>query len=69
MEILSPGTAQYDLGEKKDVYERCGVTEYWTVDPEDNEAVCFYLVNAEYEEIFRSNGVIESKLLECRISF
>jgi Uncharacterized protein conserved in cyanobacteria len=33
VEILSPSTAYYDLTEKKDVYERVGVKEYWIVDP------------------------------------
>ena len=32
VEILSPGTARYDRGYKKDLYERCGVREYWLVD-------------------------------------
>jgi Uma2 family endonuclease len=29
IEILSPPTAKYDLEDKKDVYERYGVKEYW----------------------------------------
>jgi len=33
VEILSPSTAYYDLTQKKDVYERSGVREYWIVDP------------------------------------
>lgn len=33
IEILSPSTAYYDLTEKKEVYERVGVREYWIVDP------------------------------------
>ena len=35
VEVLSPGTARYDKGYKKDVYERCGVREYWLVSPAD----------------------------------
>jgi len=35
VEILSPSTAYYDLTEKKDVYERVGVKEYWIVDPKE----------------------------------
>ena len=31
--ILSPGTARYDRGYKKDTYARCGVREYWIADP------------------------------------
>lgn len=31
VEVLSPSTSQNDRGHKKDVYERCGVREYWIV--------------------------------------
>ena len=34
VEILSPGTRGRDLGIKRKLYERCGVREYWIVDPE-----------------------------------
>jgi Uma2 family endonuclease len=34
VEILSPGTRRRDLGRKRAVYDREGVREYWTVDPE-----------------------------------
>lgn len=33
VEVLSPSTAGIDRGRKKDVYERCGVREYWIVSP------------------------------------
>ncbi len=32
VEVLSHGTAKNDKGYKKDLYERCGVREYWIVD-------------------------------------
>lgn len=34
IEVLSPGTARYDRGLKRDRYQRAGVPEYWVVDPE-----------------------------------
>lgn len=33
LEILSPATRDYDLGEKRAVYAAAGVPEYWIVDP------------------------------------
>ena len=34
VEVLSPGSAEYDRGYKQTVYGRVGVREYWLVDPE-----------------------------------
>jgi Uma2 family endonuclease len=33
IEVLSPGSARYDLGGKRQVYARYGVRHYWVVDP------------------------------------
>ena len=33
VEVLSPGTARRDLGEKLRLYAEAGVGEYWIVDP------------------------------------
>lgn len=35
VEVLSPGTLRNDRGHKKDLYARCGVKEYWIVNPAD----------------------------------
>jgi len=42
VEVLSPGTLQNDRSRKMQVYEKCGVKEYWLVDPA-NKAVEVYL--------------------------
>ncbi len=34
VEVLSPGSIKKDRFDKKDVYEKCGVREYWIVSPE-----------------------------------
>ncbi|HXC52377.1 MAG TPA: Uma2 family endonuclease [Candidatus Limnocylindrales bacterium] len=41
VEVLSPSTARRDRVEKKKVYERCGVDEYWLVDPRRREVTIF----------------------------
>jgi len=69
IEILSPSTALYDLNEKKAVYARYGVKEYWVVEPADNSTTGFYLVQDEYHEFFKSKGLIESKLLDWKLEF
>ncbi|HLT93063.1 MAG TPA: Uma2 family endonuclease [Membranihabitans sp.] len=63
IELLSPGTAHYDLHEKKFVYERHGVQEYWIVDPDTKEVDGYFLENAKYGEAVRLNGTITSRLL------
>ena len=37
MEVASPSTASNDLGSKRDLYARMGVTEYWKFDPTGGE--------------------------------
>jgi Uma2 family endonuclease len=41
VEILSPGNASRDRGEKKQIYERNGVREYWLVDPRTRQVTRF----------------------------
>lgn len=69
VEVLSPKTAKYDLEDKKDVYERYGVKEYWTVDPVSKQVSFFKLANGEYIEVKVENGVIKSELLNTEIRF
>ena len=66
IEILSPATAYYDLREKYRVYEKCGVSEYWIVDPKqkkvevyENRANRFCLAD-EAEE----SGCVSSKIMK-----
>ena len=69
IEILSPPTAKYDLEDKKDVYERYGVKEYWAVDPVSKQVYFFKLVKDEYVEAETKNAVIKSSLLKTEIKF
>ena len=42
VEVISPDSRQYDSITKKDDYERCGVTEYWLIDPLESK-MTFYV--------------------------
>ncbi len=44
VEVLSPGTARLDRGEKLALYAACGVGEYWLIDPVTQD--CQFLINA-----------------------
>lgn len=47
LEVLSPSTAKYDRGRKKDVYAQCGVREYWIVDPANRTVEQYFLENGQ----------------------
>lgn len=69
IEVLSPGTSELDSGEKKLVYEKYGVEEYFIVDPETSRVDYFYLVNRIYEAQQNTKGRIISKMLGTEILF
>ncbi len=69
IEILSPATAQKDLGEKKDVYEQYGVKEYYTVDPASKIVQSFILKGKQFVEQPKSIAVIHSPMLKFKINF
>ena len=47
VETLSPLTAKRDKSEKKDIYEKAGVEEYWIVSPNGNVEI-YYLTDGKY---------------------
>ena len=56
LEIGSPSTAKNDLGEKRELYARLGIGEYWKFDPSGGEhygeaLVGEQLVNGEYRRM------------------
>ena len=64
VEILSPSTARRDRVEKKNVYAKNGVREYWLVDPESRIVSIFCLVDAEYSPAVEvTGGAAESTVL------
>jgi Uma2 family endonuclease len=48
VEILSPSTAKKDKGYKKDLYEKCGVKEYWIVEVETQSIEVYLLQDGKY---------------------
>ena len=48
VEVLSPGTAKNDRTRKKEVYEACGVPEYWLVSPTDKSIEVYLLESGKY---------------------
>ncbi|MBR2179752.1 MAG: Uma2 family endonuclease [Selenomonadaceae bacterium] len=48
-EVLSKSTRKYDIGEKKDIYEKHGVSEYWTIDPIQKSIDVYHLIDGKYK--------------------
>lgn len=48
VEVLSPSTAKNDRGYKRDVYESCGVREYWIVSPGDKAVEQYLLQEGQF---------------------
>ena len=49
VEVLSPSTARNDRGHKLRVYERCGVREYWIVDPKNRSVEQYVLEGGRFD--------------------
>lgn len=66
VEILSPSTASRDRGEKRAIYEKNGVREYWLVDPRAQSVRRFVLGDDGYGtgECFEANDCFESVVLD-----
>jgi Uma2 family endonuclease len=64
VEVLSPSTARRDRGEKKEIYEACGVDEYWLVDPRRREVTIFTRDGDSFGEarVFRA-GALKSRVV------
>jgi Uma2 family endonuclease len=64
VEVLSPATQHKDRTEKKALYERNGVDEYWIVDTRGQTVTVFHRSRAGYDSgrTFR-RGVVRSRVL------
>lgn len=56
-ETLSPSTAKRDKSEKKDIYEKAGVEEYWIISPQGKSVEIYYLQDGKY--IMEQNYILE----------
>ena len=57
VETLSPSTAKRDKSEKKDIYEKAGVEEYWIVSPQGSVEI-YYLKEGKY--ILEQNYMLQN---------
>lgn len=66
IEILSPGTAYYDLIEKKEIYERFEVKEYWLVDPKKRRVEIFNNVGQQFKlnQRIELEGIAKSSVIK-----
>jgi Uma2 family endonuclease len=69
IEVLSPGNNHYDHVQKKELYQKFGVIEYWIVDPVTKDTFGFSLNDGSYQTIGEHAGMISSALLGQSFSF
>lgn len=69
VEVLSPSTSHFDYYDKKMIYERYGVQEYFIVEPNSKSVSSYFLAHNEYIEQENQKGKIISAFLNTEIDF
>ncbi len=66
IEVLSPGTAYYDLRKKYRAYQEYGVREYWIVDPELKKIEVYENQDKKFKIYSEAEGegTVSSKVLD-----
>jgi Uma2 family endonuclease len=66
VEVLSPRTASRDRSEKKAIYERNGVLEYWLVDAQAGEVTVFHSIDDRFDggAVYGIADSLSSRILE-----
>ena len=66
VEVLFGRTASQDRGEKKAIYERNGVLEYWLVDPRSEEVTVFHAVAGRFDggSVYTCTDRVSSQALQ-----
>ncbi len=65
VEILSPGNKAKELRNKYEIYEECGVPEYWIVSPQDETFILYLLNDGKYQSgrVLTYGDVVNSSTL------
>jgi len=63
VEVVSNTSRRYDHETKKNDYERCGVGEYWLIDPEQDTMVFYRLQGGRYVEVTPQGNTIASEAI------
>jgi Uma2 family endonuclease len=63
IEIVSPDSVGRDYIQKRAIYERSGVPEYWIIDPDKKQATFLVLSGGRYETLKPINHIFFSKAL------
>ena len=66
VEVLSKSTAFYDRGDKKDIYEKYGVREYWLIDQKNKTIEIYAFENQRFKlrDMVDETGEVQSKVLD-----
>ncbi len=56
VEVISPASRIRDTRTKFADYERCGVREYWLIDPANDSATFFRLADGRYRDVSPASG-------------
>jgi Uma2 family endonuclease len=57
IEIQSPHNPEYDSINKRKIYERCGVPEYWIICPQQKCAIQLVMSEGQYQESFATERI------------
>ncbi len=63
VEVLSPGTARRDRGDKLALYAESGICEYWIVDPEERQIEFLVLHDGRYTVALPKGSSYSSEVL------
>lgn len=63
VEVVSPDSREYDMVTKKHDYERCGVLEYWVIDPYAGAATLYAREGDQFVEVAPTAAKLASRVL------